>query len=317
MKTKLYLVLILVTALIVLPGLAYAMPQDITVKVNQIFAKAGDNTIIMKEGYSVDSAKDGNFAFTLPAGAANVEVMFNGAPVSPDVQQGIYTIPLPVGTDHEVIVNYNLSAAAKTFDFSREVRYLTGEFYFVVEKGVLTVQAPALKVEETVMGPKTYLFYSGTNLTAGTPLDLTLVVGGTPPVTTPTPAPSGQIGSTGQLKGFSPQFHNDSHIRFWVRSPLRSFEPHIVSAVAVLLPIFGTGYYIYRRRKDNATPVPDKEEVVFQRLVTKQKALLTQVAELDTKHENGEITPDEYQSQREVLMEKLVLVKKQIKNLTE
>lgn len=113
----------------------------------------------------------------------------------------------------------------------------------------------------------------------------------------------------------TPSFHNPGHLRMWYSTPLRSFDPHLVTAILILIIIAGVGWFIYfqiknRTAEDKVETNPD--EKVFQELVVKQKVILNKLLELEELHKSGNITVDEYEKKESLYREHLVKVKMEL-----
>lgn len=119
-------------------------------------------------------------------------------------------------------------------------------------------------------------------------------------------------GAAGAVTRTAPAFHNPGHIRMWEESPLHSVNPHIFLIVLLVIIIAGISYYLFFRRRDKAEEArlgADLEEEAFQLLMSKQKAILEKMIELEETHENGTLTEDEYDKKIGAYKEHLIQVK--------
>lgn len=93
----------------------------------------------------------------------------------------------------------------------------------------------------------------------------------------------------------SPAFHNPGHIRLWNDTPLRNFEPHLVSAIILLIIIVGIGYFVYFKRKDhlNEGMIKDEDDEKFRELVAKKNIVLNKILETEEDYEAGKLTEEE------------------------
>jgi hypothetical protein len=126
--------------------------------------------------------------------------------------------------------------------------------------------------------------------------------------------------AAGAVTRTAPAFHNPGHIRMWEESPLHSFNPHIFLTVLLVIIIAGISYYLYFRRKGKAEEArlgADQEEEAFQLLISKQKAILEKMIELEETHENGTVTEDEYDKKMGAYKERLIQVKLGLRKFVE
>lgn len=110
----------------------------------------------------------------------------------------------------------------------------------------------------------------------------------------------------------TPSFHNPGHLRMWYTSPLRSFDPHLVTAILALIVIAGVGWFIYFQMKHRISEEKlevNPDEKVFQELVVKQKVILNKLLELEEMHKTGTITDEEFEKKASLYREHLVKVK--------
>lgn len=116
---------------------------------------------------------------------------------------------------------------------------------------------------------------------------------------------------------YAPQFHNPGHIRLWNTSAFSAIDPHVFTAVVVMIPIIFIVYYIRQRRKEKMLETVDVEEIAFQKLFNKEQDLLKKIAELDDKHQNGEIEEEEYVTLRENYKYRVMQIKAHLIKLSE
>src|SRR5690554_2541762 len=79
----------------------------------------------------------------------------------------------------------------------------------------------------------------------------------------------------------SPAFHNPGHIRLWNDTPLRNFEPHLVSAIILLIIIVGIRYFVYFKQKDhlNKSIIKNEDNKKFKELIAKKNIVLNKILE--------------------------------------
>ncbi|MFN7253321.1 MAG: hypothetical protein ACK4M9_21475 [Anaerobacillus sp.] len=110
----------------------------------------------------------------------------------------------------------------------------------------------------------------------------------------------------------TPSFHNPGHLRMWYSSPLRSFDPHLVTAILVLIVLAGIGWFVYFQLKHRASEEKveaNSDEKVFQELVVKQKVIMNKLLELEELHKAGEIADEQFEKKGSLYREHLVKVK--------
>jgi mannitol-1-phosphate/altronate dehydrogenase len=84
--------------------------------------------------------------------------------------------------------------------------------------------------------------------------------------------------------------------------------------------IAGISYYIYFKRKTNLEEErlgADKEEKAFKLLMTKQKAIMDKIIELEESFGDGKLSEDEYHAKLEAYKQHLVQVKLNLRNFVE
>lgn len=110
----------------------------------------------------------------------------------------------------------------------------------------------------------------------------------------------------------NPSFHNPGHLRMWYESPLRNFDPHLVTAILLLIVIAGVGWFIYFQLKNRASEEKienNVDEKEFNELVVKQKVILNKLLELEEMHKSGELSDEEYEKKASLYRDHLVKVK--------
>lgn len=120
------------------------------------------------------------------------------------------------------------------------------------------------------------------------------------------------------LQGAStvPFLHSEALIKWWSQSVFRSINPHLVSAIFVIL-IGGVGYYIrrsYQGRK--VVNWMDEEEQHFLGLYHKHQLLFTKLEELQNQLESGLVSSEEHAKLKEIYKDNLVVVFMELKKYT-
>lgn len=125
--------------------------------------------------------------------------------------------------------------------------------------------------------------------------------------------------NVGNVTKTAPDFHNPGHIRMWEQSMLKGFNPHIVMIVLGAILIAGIGYFTYFRLKGRKQDIleSDKEEKAFKLLMSKQKAILDKILELEDSYEKGQISEDDYHARLGAYKQHLVQVKVSLSQFVE
>ena len=126
--------------------------------------------------------------------------------------------------------------------------------------------------------------------------------------------------STGVVTKAAPDFHNPGHLRMWAQSPLRNWDPHVFLIVISAIIIAGISYFAYFRikaRKQEEILGADKDEQAFKLLMTKQKAILDKILELEENFGDGTMSEEEYHVKLEAYKKHLVQVKVNLRQFIE
>lgn len=117
------------------------------------------------------------------------------------------------------------------------------------------------------------------------------------------------------IVGGSSPFHNPGHLRMWYETPLRNFDPHLFSALVVIIIVAGIGWFTYFQLKNRSLEEKmdeNTDEKQFHDLVVKQKVILSKLVELEDKHKAGELSDEEFEKKTSAYREHLVKVKVQL-----
>ncbi|MDQ0257793.1 hypothetical protein J2S74_005255 [Evansella vedderi] len=124
----------------------------------------------------------------------------------------------------------------------------------------------------------------------------------------------------GSVTRSSTSFHNPGHIRIWYESPLRNFEPHLVTALLFFILVFGVGYFIHINRKEHLKEegvMEDVDEKKFQELATKKNILLNKILQVEEDFSAGVITEKEMEEKVEAYKKYLFKVKSDLNKYIE
>lgn len=125
-------------------------------------------------------------------------------------------------------------------------------------------------------------------------------------------------------QGYAPgknNFHSNSHLERWYRSPLASTNPHMWVTIIIILVFAGIaigGYYLRKKQQEkNRLEGEEKLARLLDDLVIKQKRLMNKLATLDDGREKGNVSDEEYEELREQYKSRLVKIKLKIRELEE
>lgn len=110
----------------------------------------------------------------------------------------------------------------------------------------------------------------------------------------------------------SPSFHNSGHLRLWYESPLRNFDPHLFTAILIIIIIAGIGWFIYFQIKHKELEEKidtNTDEKHFHDLVVKQKVILNKLLDLEEMHKKAELSDEEYEAKTSAYRQHLIKVK--------
>jgi hypothetical protein len=127
-------------------------------------------------------------------------------------------------------------------------------------------------------------------------------------------------GSPSTVTKSAPAFHNPGHIRMWEESALHNFNPHIFLIVLIAIILAGIFAFIYFRRKaklEEARIGADKEEQAFKLLMSKQKAILEKIIELEETYGDGKLSEEDFNKKLAAYKEHLVQVKMSLRQFVE
>lgn len=238
-----------------------------------VLANSGDKTYVgtalQEKGTApAPGEKRQTLRFSLPAGATQFRVN-EGLPAEALVERAggfADTRPFPPGK-REVIYSYALSYQAASYAFSRLLDYPTDRLNFLVADFGGEVQSGQLTPPRAAeMAGRRYWQLTGQGLSAGTALEVAFAG---------LPQPQGGA-----------------------RSPAGNFQLVGLGLLAAVLALALA--YPWLRRRGALAPAagPSAPE-------GEKEALVGALAELDERHEAGEIAEEEYQKQRRALKERL------------
>lgn len=122
-----------------------------------------------------------------------------------------------------------------------------------------------------------------------------------------------------QVKGEPtvPPFHSATLIRWWSQSIFRSMDPHLLTAMVVIL-LSGGGwlaYHTFRKRKNDIDGFIDEEEQRFLDLYRQSQMLFASLTELQVKADQGLIDSEKFAQMKAGYKGKLVTINLELKRL--
>lgn len=268
----------------------------------------------------------------LPDGATGFSFLDNKIPTKKTANGFITTQAIKANGTTVLPYSYKM-AKGKSINLSFE--YPVQEMQVMVPQGMGSVAFQG--VNSAYQGTfqfdnQNYVGYSVVNIQAGQAFSMTYDKNKQPPSSSAQASTSSSTssstasstastsGTTSNVTRTAPPFHNPGHIRMWEESPLHVFNPHIFLIVLLAIIIAGISYFVYFRRKERleeAKRGSDKEEKTFQLLMSKQKAILEKIIELEESHETGALNDEEYNKKLAAYKEHLVQVKLGLRQFVE
>ena len=267
-----------------------------------------------KEEYKGEGNTDGVISVLLPPEAKGLTIQDKNIEIKQTETGFVTTKPIPANESITVPYNYTVETGKDivlTFNYPMEA------YQILIPEGSGSIEVKDAKaVNQGLMQfqDKNFWVYVIQNISPNQTITMSY---------NKDKQPSGNEGQTetnkakkenenlGNITKTAPDFHNPGHLRMWAQSPLRKFDPHILMIVLGAILIAGIGYFSYFRWKNSAkskTNGLDKEELLFQQLMAKQKAILDKIIELEENFESGKMTEDEYKAKLEAYKQHLVQV---------
>lgn len=273
------------------------------------------------EEYEGDGKSDAVLNVSLPKGAQDLTFLENKI-AAKEVESGfVTTTPIPANQRIELPYSYRME---KGKEVNLSYDYPVQSLMILVEEGngsIALTGVEQIGPELLSMDDKNYWLYTIENIEAKKAFTLKYNKDIQPSAdqakqeqTTTASENNSSVTRT------APAFHNPGHLRMWAQSPLRSFDPHVFLIILGAIIIAGVSYYIYFRRKARLAEDrlgADKEEKAFKLLMTKQKAIMDKIIELEETFGNGALSEEEYNSKLDAYKQHLVQVKLGLRNFVE
>lgn len=282
-----------------------------------------DYTNSSKEEYKGDGNGEGVLKVSMPEGAKDLKFLDSKLSYKLTEKGFITTDPIPANQSVGLQYSYQVPKGKDiniTFDYPVQIMQVlipegmgTAEF-----KGVQSSNQGLYNFDD-----KNYWEYSVEGIQVNQPFTMTYNKDKQPESTSNSDGGSkatSDNSSASSVTRSAPAFHNPGHVRMWEQSPLHNFNPHIFLIVILAIVIAGISYYIYFRRKaklEESRLGADKEENAFKLLMSKQKAIMDKILELEETHESGEISENDYNKKLAAYKEHLVQVKLKLRDFIE
>jgi hypothetical protein len=271
------------------------------------------------EEYKGDGKSEAVLKVTLPEGAKDLNFLDNQIAFK-EVDKGfITTTPIPANQTQVLPYSYRMAKGKKInliSDYPVQMMQILvpeGRGSIAVEGAVATSQGSFKFDDENYFGWSIEGIKSNQAFTLEYNKDVQ-------PAADETKKSEATSDSNSSVTHTAPAFHNPGHLRIWAQSPLHRFNPHVFMIILLAIIIAGISYYIYFRRKariEEERLGADKEENAFKLLMTKQKAIMDKIIELEESFGDGKLAEDEYHAKLEAYKQHLVQVKLNLRNFIE
>lgn len=273
------------------------------------------------EDYKGDGTSEAVLNVAIPKGAIGFTFLDNKIAAN-QVDSGFITTDA-IPANQTIVLPYSYRVA-KGEDIHLTVNYPVQMMQILVPEGMGSIEFK--NVEATSQGSfkmddQNYIGYSVEGLEAGQ--NFVMVYD-----KDKQPAASDVQGSTGtdqaetsgNVTKTAPAFHNPGHLRMWAQSPLHNWDPHVFLIVMSAIIIAGISSFTYFRMKARAEErrlSADKEEKAFKLLMTKQKAIMDKILELEENFDDGNMTEEDYNKKLNAYKHHLVQVKMNLRQYVE
>lgn len=282
-----------------------------------------DFTNPSSKNYTGDGTSGAVLKVNLPPGATGFNFLDSGISTKQTTSGFITTEPIKANGTQVLPYSYQMPKG-KSINLTADYPVQTMQVLVPQGMGSVTFQG----VDATEQGSlqfdgQNYIGYDVEGINAGQSFSMLYDKNKQPANTSSQTAQSSaksSSGSTSNVTETAPPFHNPGHVRMWEESPLHVFNPHIFLIVILAMIISGISCYIYFRRKakrEEERLGSDKEEIAFKLLMSKQKAIMEKILELEETHGNGEMNEDEYTKKLAAYKEHLVQVKLGLRKFVE
>jgi hypothetical protein len=280
-----------------------------------------DYTNSSSEEFKGDGNGEGVLKVTLPPFATDLKFLDSKIAYKATDKGFITTDPIPANKSVGLQYSYKIPKGKEitiTYDYPVQIMQV------LVPEGMGSIEFEGVKSSNEELyniDNKNYFAYSVDGINVNQPFKMTYNKDKQPPSASnaSTQNNTSDEGSSSVTRK-APEFHNPGHLRLWEQSALHKFNPHIFLIVLIAIIIAGVSSYAYFRRKaklEETRLSSDKEEKAFKLLMSKQKAILDKILELEELHGNGEISEMDYHKKLDAYKEHLVQVKLNLREFVE
>lgn len=274
-----------------------------------------------EDDYKGDGTNEAVLNVTIPTGATRFTFLDNKI-AAKQVDKGfITTDPVPANQTLVLSYSYRMEKGKEIF-FTSD--YPVQMLQVLVPEGMGSIEfkdVAAASQGSFTMEDQNYVGYSVEGIEAGQTFSLIYDKH-------KQPSQSDLQGSTGEdlsdssgnVTKTAPAFHNPGHLRMWAQSPLHNWDPHVFLIVVSAIIIAALFYFTYFRMKARAEERrlgADQEEKAFKLLMTKQKAILEKILELEDNFHEGNISEADYHTKMAAYKQHLVQVKINLRQFVE
>jgi hypothetical protein len=273
------------------------------------------------EDYKGDGTGETVLNVTIPSGASGFTFMDNKI-AAKQVETGfITTDPVPANQTVVLPFSYRMPKGEEinlTFDYPVQMMQI------LVPEGMGSIEFKNIQATNQglfKMDDQNYLGYSIEGIEARQTFTMVYDKDKQPSANDAQASTTGNLGETNNnVTKTAPAFHNPGHLRMWAQSPLHNWDPHIFLIVIGAIIIAGLSYFGYFRMKAIAEEKKlgsDKDEKAFKLLMTKQKAIMDKILELEENFGDGNMSEANYHAKLTAYKQHLVQVKMNLRQYVE
>jgi hypothetical protein len=274
------------------------------------------------QDYKGDGTSEAVLKISLPPGATGFKFLDSKIPIKQTDSGFITTQPIKANGTEVLPYSYQMPKDKSiNLSFDNPVQ----QMQVLVPQGMGSVAFQG--VDATDQGTfqfdnQNYVGYNITGIKAGQSFSMTYDKNKQPSGTTAQTSTksTSESASTSTVTKSAPAFHNPGHLRMWEQSALHNFNPHIFLIVIIAIILAGIFSFVYFKRKtklEEARIGADKEEKAFKLLMSKQKAILEKIIDLEETHGDGALSEEDYNKKLAAYKEHLVQVKLSLREFVE
>lgn len=270
--------------------------------------------------YKGDGTSEAVLKVTLPVGATGFKFLDSTIPTKTTDFGFIATQPIKANGTEVLPYSYQMPKG-KSVDLKFD--YAVGQMQVLVPQGMGSVAFKGVDAADQgsfQFDGQNYEGYNISGIKASQNFSMTYDKNKQPAGASSQASTKSTSDSKSSVTETAPAFHNPGHIRMWEESALSNFNPHIFLIVLIAIILVGIFSFIYFRRKsrkEEARIGADKEEQAFKLLMSKQKAILEKIIELEETHGDGKLSEADFNKKLAAYKEHLVQVKMSLRQFVE